>query len=355
MKRNPVFVRLTQWEHWPAFVYYIPLLPFFFIRSLKAGHIIFFFIANPGLLYSGNGTESKFKTLGLLPETMKPKSWLIQKSANFDEEVEKFEALGFQFPVIAKPDIGFRGYLVKKINSMAELKSYLKKVNEDIIIQEFIPYEKELGIFYHRIPGEAKGKVTSITIKKFIQVTGDGQNNLSRLIRKDERAFLYYDLFEKIHKEKMSFVYPKGEIITLSVIGNHSKGTQFINGNHLIDLKLENFVDGICNNIEGWYYGRLDIKYESFEKLLQGESFKILEINGIISEPTHIYDASHKDAGFFRALKSINSHWRIMGKIAQKVHRDQGVPYPKVMPLIKNLLWLRSHTKKLKKLNAIEL
>lgn len=348
-------MRLTQWEHWPAIVYYIPLLPFFFIRSLKAGHIIFFFIANPGLLYSGNGTESKFKTLGLLPEGLKPKSWLVSKSTDLDVVEKKFKALDFRFPVIAKPDIGFRGYLVKKINGMAELKSYLKKVNEDIIIQEFVPYEKELGIFYHRFPGQARGKVTSITIKKFIQVTGDGKKTLSGLIRKDERAFLYYDLFEKIHKEKMGFVYPKGEIITLSVIGNHSKGTQFINGNHLIDARLESFVDGICNKIEGWYYGRLDIKYETFEKLLEGQSFKILEMNGIISEPTHIYDASHEDAGFFRALSSINAHWKIMGKIAQKVHRDQGVPYPQVLPLIKNLLWLRSHTKKLKKLNAKEL
>lgn len=348
-------MRLTQWEHWPAIVYYIPLLPFFFIRSLKAGHIIFFFIANPGLLYSGNGTESKFKTLGLLPEALKPKSWLVSKSTDLDVVEKKFKALDFRFPVIAKPDIGFRGYLVKKINGMAELKSYLKKVNEDIIIQEFVPYEKELGIFYHRFPGQARGKVTSITIKKFIQVTGDGKKTLSGLIRKDERAFLYYDLFEKIHKEKMGFVYPKGEIITLSVIGNHSKGTQFINGNHLIDARLESFVDGICNKIEGWYYGRLDIKYETFEKLLEGQSFKILEMNGIISEPTHIYDASHEDAGFFRALSSINAHWKIMGKIAQKVHRDQGVPYPQVLPLIKNLLWLRSHTKKLKKLNAKEL
>lgn len=355
MKQNPAFVRLTQWEHWPAIVYYIPLLPFFFIRSLKAGHIIFFFIANPGLLYSGNGTESKFKTLGLLPEALKPKSWLVSKNVNFDAVAEKFEALGFEFPVIVKPDIGFRGYLVKKVNKMAELKSYLKKVNEDIIIQEFVPYKKELGIFYHRFPGEANGKITSITIKKFIQVTGDGKNNLSRLILNDERAFLYYDLFEKIHKEKMGFVYPEGEVITLSVIGNHSKGTQFINGNHLIDSKLENFIDGICNKIEGWYYGRLDIKYESFEQLLEGKSFKILEINGIISEPTHIYDAGHKDAGFLKALKSINAHWEIMGKIAQKVHHDQGVPYPEVIPLIKNLFWLRSHTKKLKKLNAKDL
>ena len=150
----------------------------------------------------------------------------------------------------------------------------------------------------------------------------------------------------------MDFVYPQGEKIILSVIGNHSKGTQFINGNHLINTGLESFINSICCDIEGWYYGRLDIKYESLEKLLKGESYKILEINGIISEPTHIYDANYKGASFYQALKSINYHWSLMGTIGKKVHEQQGVSYPKVFPLIKNLLGLRTYTKKLKKLNA---
>ncbi len=140
--------------------------------------------------------------------------------------------------------------------------------------------------------------------------------------------------------------------MTLSVIGNHSKGTQFINGNHLINDELEEFIDTICQQTQGWYYGRLDIKYNSYDKLLKGMDFKILEVNGIISEPTHIYDASYKSASYFKALKSINSHWNIMGEIAQKLHKEQHIPYPSFMAYIKNMLWLRSHTRKLKKLNA---
>lgn len=352
MKRNPALIKITQWEHWPAFVYYLPLLPFFFIRAIKAGHPLHFMIANPGLLYSGNGSESKFKTLSLLTEELRPASLLVSKNDSIESVPDQLKRLQFKFPLIVKPDIGFRGYLVKKINAEADLLRYLSRVREDVIVQEFIPFEKELGIFYHRIPGDPKGKVTSVTIKKFIRVTGDGKNNLSNLILNHERAFLYHDLFGKIHKEKMKFVYPEGEKITLSVIGNHSKGTQFINGNHLINADLENFMDEICHQIKGWYYGRMDIKYESLEKLLQGKAFKILEINGIISEPTHIYDASHKNATFYQALKSINRHWGVMGEIGKKVHTDQGVSYPRVIPLIKNLLWLRSYTTKLKKLNA---
>jgi len=82
----------------------------------------------------------------------------------------------------------------------------------------------------------------------------------------------------------------------------------------LINDDLEDFTDKICHQIKDWYYGRLDIKFNSYDKLLKEQEYKILEVNGIISEPTHIYDATHEGASFYKALKSINTHWMIMGK-----------------------------------------
>ena len=38
------------------------------------------------------------------------------------------------------------------------------------------------------------------------------------------------------------------------------------------------------------YYGRLDIKYKTWDQLVAGD-FKIIEINTITSEPLSIYDA----------------------------------------------------------------
>ena len=351
MRRNPVFIKITQWEHWPSLVYYLPLLPLFIWRSLKAGHPIYYTVANPSILFSGNGTESKFKTLGLLPEKQVPRSLLFLKHDSTTTLKERLDAKALNFPLIAKPDIGFRGYLVKKIDSMSRLQNYLKHVKEDIIIQEFIPYESELGIFYHRMPGQKKGKVTSVTIKKFMRIKGDGLHNVKDLIQNDNRAFLYAELFHHIHQDKLDQVLGKGEELILSFIGNHSKGTQFINGNHLINDALESCMDDICQQIKGWYYGRLDIKFKSYDQFLKRKDFKIIEVNGIISEPTHIYDASNENASYFQALKSINLHWRIMGGIAQKVHRDQQVPYPSVRAYFKNMIWLRFYIRKLKKLN----
>lgn len=352
MRRNPVFIKLTQWEYWPTLTFYLPLLPFFIARSAKAGHPFFFTTTNPGIPYSGLGTESKFQTLSLLPENLRPRSILFKKTDEASHLSGILNENGLHFPLIAKPDVGFRGYLVKKITSIERLFDYIQYIKEDIIIQEFVPYENELGIFYHRIPDQQRGEITSVTIKKFIKVKGDGQHNLLELIEKHERAFLYTELFHNIHQEKLYSILPKGEELTLSVIGNHSKGTQFINGNHLINEDLLKLVDGICQQIPGWYYGRLDIKYKDYDRFLKAKDFKILEVNGIISEPTHIYDASFKEASYLKALKSINKHWDIMGSIARLNHQQQKIAYPSVSELVKNLWWLRAHTQKLKKLNS---
>lgn len=352
MKKSAKWTRLTEWEHWPTSAYYLPLLPFFFMRYLKAGHPNHYLAANPGIRYSGNGTESKHRSLSLLDPKLRPDSIVAAPGEDPDQVQKRLAELDIAYPLIAKPDRGFRGYLVKKLDTPRELQGYLNKVRTEVMIQQFIPYQKELGIFYHRFPGDEKGKVTSVTIKKFLKIRGDGSQSLLELIRKDERARLYLDIFRLIHKERLHQVLEPGEELVLSVIGNHSKGTQFINGNHLIDERLNRLMDRICKPMKGFHYGRLDIKYRDFDALLAGEDFKVLEVNGIISEPTHIYDASHSEASYFNALRTINRHWEIMSEIALVNHREHEVPYPGVMEYIHNLRWLRGYSKMLKTLNA---
>lgn len=353
-RKSAKWTRLTEWEHWPTYTYYLPLLPFFFMRFLREGHPNHYLATNPGIPYSGNGTESKFNTLKLVPKKYRPKSLLVNSENRNDLEKE-LQALGLSFPLIAKPDRGFRGYLVKKINSAEALSHYLNKVRTDVLIQEFISYPRELGIFYHRYPGQDSGQITSVTIKEFLKVVGDGSKTIGELIDDDSRAYLYSDLFTRIHKEQIDRVLDPGEELVLSVIGNHSKGTRFVNGNHLIDENLKAFMDRICKPMKGFYYGRLDIKYANHDQLLKGEGFKVIEVNGIISEPTHIYDASHENASFLNALKTINSHWRIMSQIAHVNHHKNQVAYPGVVEYIKNMIWLRSHSQMLKALNASEI
>ena len=352
MKIKSFFIKLTQWEHWPTPMFYIPVLPYAFLQAIKHRSLTFFLLTNPAIKNSGDGTESKYKTICLVPEKYRPKSILISVNEDLLKIKTKISEANIEYPFIAKPDLGFRGLLVKKINSENDLKIYLQKNNSvAILIQEFITLKEECGILYHRMPNDEKGKITSITLKKFLSAVGDGVSTLSELILADERAFLYYDLLQNIHGEKMQEIPKKNIKRTLTVIGNHSKGTQFLNGNHLINKTLEATFDSLNKQIKGWYYGRLDIKYSDFDKLVKGEDFKILEINGILAEPTHVYDASVKGASYYKALIAIKNNWKTLTKIAIQNKVNLKLTYPKALDYIKEMKELRAYTKKLIQLN----
>ena len=352
MKTKAFFTKLTQWEHWPTPMFYIPVLPYAFYQAFKVKSFTFFLNVNPAIKNSGDGTESKYQTLLLVPKKHRPKAVLIHINEDFTLIKKKIYVEKIDYPLIAKPDLGFRGLLVKKIDSEKELKKYLKKNNSiEIIIQEFIDYKEECGIFYYRIPNKDHGKITSITLKKFLSIIGNGSSTLSELILADKRAFLYYDILQNIHQTKMQTIPKKDEKMVLTVIGNHSKGTQFLNGNHLITEKLEHSFDKLNKQMDGWFYGRLDIKYNSFEKLVKGEDFKILEINGILAEPTHIYDASVKGATYFKALKAIKNNWKIITEIAIQNRKTLLLSSPKPLNYIKQMKTLRKYAKKLILLN----
>ncbi len=317
------------------------------MHGIKEWNLVFYTAVNPGIKNSGIGSESKYETLQMLPTAFIPKSVLHTAGSSIAHTITRLKEQHIRFPVIAKPDVGFRGLLVKKIENQEALSSYLEKYKIDIIIQEFLTHENECGIFYYRYPSEQKGVVTSITLKEFCHVTGDGTSTIETLITQDERAKLYLHLIKDNRSVNLESVPSKGEVVKLSSIGNHSKGTKFINGNHLITQKLQDSFDKLNHQVDGWYYGRVDVKYNSLEELYRGE-FKILELNGILAEPTHIYDASK--TSYFGALKIIRKHWKQLYRIAVYNHKRQKVPYRKMFPFIREMLALKSYSNRVKKM-----
>jgi hypothetical protein len=153
-------------------------------------------------------------------------------------------------------------------------------------------------------------------------------------------------LLYEIHSNKLEVVLEKGSEKVLNIIGNHSKGTQFINGNHLISKNLEHTFDQLFSKIPNVYYGRIDLKYDSFDNLIKGINFKIIEMNGIISEPTHIYDK--EKSTYLKALKDIRTHWKLMYEIAVQNHKIHHIKYEKITVFVKSLLKLKKYTKQLR-------
>ena len=112
------------------------------------------------------------------------------------------------------------------------------------------------------------------------------------------------------------------ERIELMPIGNHCRGTTFLNANNLINDKLNKVFDELSSKIEGFYFGRFDLRCASETDLYNG-NFKVLELNGAGSEPGHIY---HPGSNLIDAYKSIFFHLSSLYKISKK-NNDRGVKY----------------------------
>lgn len=350
IKYKPYFIRLFHFEYWSMSAYYWPLILFYLpYLCLRARHLTFYTAANPGIYTAGLGLESKFDTIQKIPERFRPKTILVRSGEGLEQILANLKQAEISFPLIAKPDVGFRGLLVKKINDQYELETYLQKFPITFLLQEFIALPVECGILYYRYPGQANGAVSSVTLKKFLGVVGDGEKTVFELIQEEPRAILQLPRLQKQQPDLLSLIPEQGKRISLGIIGNHSKGTMFIKGNHLIDQELVSTWDKIWEELDGIDYGRFDIRGESWEKIKQAKDIKILEINGVCSEPTHIYDPIN--SSYFKALRDILQHWTVIGRIARANHAN-GTSYMPALKLAKAFKELFAYQKQIKLLEA---
>jgi hypothetical protein len=138
------FIRLRSWEYWPVYIFNIPVVCIWIWNAIKARDFFFFTLTNPGIETGGFFGESKSAILNNIPDDFKPKTVLI-KAVTPEHEIENFfTSSGLVFPVIAKPEVGERGWLISKIHSMNELKSYIKNHPIDILLQTYIDLPLEL-------------------------------------------------------------------------------------------------------------------------------------------------------------------------------------------------------------------
>jgi len=321
--RIPLFlIKYTHYEYWPMWLFYIPALPYWLYLSIKNKSLAYFTSANPGIELGGFFGESKSDIFKLLDKQYLPNSIEVE-NCDSDTILKNLEKQNMQFPIIAKPDIGERGDHVAKLNSEKELVDYNAKAAFKYILQEFITYEIELGILYSRLPNSSKGNVSSITLKEFLTVIGDGDSTIMELMQQNTRARFQIDRLLKEKAQLLNSIPEKNEKVLLEPIGNHCRGTRFIDNNYLINERLNSIFDAICIPIEGFYYGRFDLKVKSIEDLHLGKNIKIMELNGASSEPGHIYDSTKNN--IFRAYIDLFSHWRRLSDIAtqniQKGHK----------------------------------
>ena len=323
LAHRPFFIRFFHWEYWSFHTIYLPIYLIWVAICLRARSFFFFAAANPTIRNGGFLNESKKDIIPMIPPAIHPRTQFFSAPANAEAAMRQLKEAQFRFPLIGKPDVGGRGRGVKILRCESELKEYLVRTAIDFHIQEFVTYQKEAGIFYHRYPGEETGRLSGIARKEFLRVRGDGYSSIASLMQSDKRAILQQQSLEKIYGATLETILPDGEELELIPYGSHARGAKFLDDSHLIDEELTRVIDGICRQIPEFYFGRLDIRYRDWEELRQGKHFAVIEINGAGSEPTHIYDPAHS---LFFAWKEIIRHWIILVRISRHNHR-RGFPY----------------------------
>ena len=317
------WMRWTHWEFWPAKAIYPPVFLYVMYLGLRYRSIALGSLVNPMVPCGGFVGESKIDILSHLRKCGAPVAPFTildpdRSIAELIETVEQAQAeWGQTYPLVLKPDQGERGKGVAIIRTPEQLKDFLSKLKEPYIAQHYVEGQ-EFGVFYYRYPGQPSGQISSITRKLYTQVTGDGKSTLEHLILKDPRAVCSARTFLKQHQSRLFRIPEEGEEVKLVEIGTHARGSLFLDACDLITPELLKRMDEICSRIDGFYLGRFDLKVSGDEALKKGEDLKIIELNLLTSEPTHIYDPTHN---LFYAWKALIRQWRTAYEIADLNHK----------------------------------
>ena len=336
---------LSFFEFWPMWAFYPPVALYAAWLMLRNRGILLPTAANPSFPGGGFFGESKAEILALamrhIPEVVapfvcidRPPTTVSGIAAETDAAIAVMSAAGIEFPVVAKPDLGCRGAGVKLVRDKPSLARYLAGFPQGarLLLQRLVPFEGEAGIFYCRRPGEARGRIVSITLKYFPHVTGDGRRSLRQLILEDPRAGRLSHLYLRRHIARLDWVPAADEPVRLAFAGSHSRGAIFRNGTHLVTPQMVHAFDVLSQRLPEFYFGRFDVRFADFAELQQGHGFTILEINGAGAESTHIWD---RRTGLLEAWRDLMRQYRWLFDIG-RANRARGFPTMSLARFIKD-------------------
>ncbi len=310
--------RTTMWEFWPPWMFYPPLFAYLVWLMIKHRSATLFTTANPAILAGGFVGESKFDILRGLAGAgdFVARATLLDGSWDHTEKLSRTQAFmssnGLTFPIVLKPNQGQRGSGVVVVRGPDMLSEMLARSSVDTIVQEYAGGD-EFGVFYYRRPSEARGHVFSITEKRLTSVTGDGHRTLERLILDDDRAVCAAALYLQRHHDRLSTVPNDGVAVPLVELGSHCRGAMFLDGRAMWTHALEERFDTISKSFDGFFFGRYDVRVPGGREAFRaGQGFKILELNGVTAEATHIY---HPGTPILSAYRVLMEQWRIAFEI----------------------------------------
>jgi membrane protein DedA with SNARE-associated domain len=289
--------RLTRWEFWPMWAVYPPVIVYILWLGVRHRCFTLFTIVNPGIGAGGGlAGESKSSILrGLAGAGDAVAPWALIAAGAPETRAaavaDFIRRAGLSFPIVLKPDVGERGSGVVIARDWAAVTDTLREEPSAMIAQAYMP-GVEFGVFYFRRPAAERGEIFSITAKHLVAVVGDGRRTLEELILADDRAVCMARFFLGKHEAQLDEIPGAGARVTLSELGTHSRGALFLDGTHLVAPALTTAIERVSRAHAGFYFGRYDVRTASVEALQRGE-FTVIELNGLTSEATSIYDPRH--------------------------------------------------------------
>ncbi|MDX2177128.1 MAG: VTT domain-containing protein [Candidatus Sumerlaeia bacterium] len=323
MEDDPEAPAVSAFEFWPGWVFYLPVAVYCVYLSARFRGSMLPALANPSIYGGGIVRESKAEILSLIPdEHAAHVARLVVLSRRPGESAPAFSerilaesgAAGIALPFVLKPDQGQRGAGVRLVRTREAVLEYAESFAAEVplVAQELADLPREAGVFWVRRPGEARGRIISLTLKYFPEVVGDGKRTLRELILADRRARHVADTYFARHQARLEEVMPEGEAFRLVFAGNHAQGAIFRDGLAEFPAAAAEQVERIASTIPGFHFGRFDIRFRDFESFGEGRDFKIVELNGASAESTHIWDAR---MGLFDAYRDLFRQFRLLFEI----------------------------------------
>lgn len=291
--------RIGSLERLPKWVNLVPIVAQWVWLALRYRSITLPSCCNPAITAGGMVGEGKLEYLKVMgahatSATATTTSSVAGGIASIDDVELAMKQAGLTYPVVAKPDLGWCGFGVRRIDDSHGLRNYLDAFprGERIVLQRWMGEAGEAGVFYMRRPGERTGRIIGMLLRHFPSVTGDGVRTVAQLMAADPRA-------SRLGKDGASepccdatAVPRAGQVTRIAVVASTRVGGMYEDGSALVTPALGHAFDAICDDMKDFHVGRFDVKFESIESLRAGSGFTIIEVNGAGSEAVHAWDPS---------------------------------------------------------------
>jgi hypothetical protein len=340
--------RIGAAERIPSRLFYVPIALQWLWLAIRHGSLSLPALANPLIEVGGLWGESKTVYLDMVSGDAR--RWLAKYVAMDRGDCDAATALerargvmamaGLDYPIVAKPDIGWQGFGVRLVRSEAAPLEYLEAFppGAKLLLQEAVDWDGEAGVFYVRIPGDDRGRVMALTFRYFPHVVGDGVQNVRDLILADQRAGWKAGMhlgLEGGHggvpAQTLDRTPAAGEVVRLAFIGSIRVGGLHRDADDQITPELSARFDEISRAMPEFHYGRYDVRFASVDALRKGEAFRIIEINGAGSEAISAWDPE-KSLG--EVYGELLRQQRLLFEIGAR-NRSRGWKPPGLRPILR--------------------